>query len=87
MFPNIGVPSISMLEFYDMKKLYHFFDKMGIFLTIEMCTKDIWLFTISLDNGRSFAPQQDSKSTREGIEIEGFYECFRVLEKRITDIY
>ena len=64
MFPNIGVPSISMLEFYDMKKLYHFFDKMGIFLTIEMCTKDIWLFTISLDNGRSFAPQQDSKSTR-----------------------
>lgn len=87
MFPNVGVPSISMLELYDIKKLYHFFDKMGIFLTIEMCSKDVWLYTISLDNGRSFSPKQDSKKRREDIEAEGFYECFRLLEKKIRDTY
>ena len=40
MFPNVGVPSISVLEYYDNKKLYNFFDKQGIFLTIEMYTKN-----------------------------------------------
>ena len=34
MFPNIGVESISTLDLYDIKKLYHFFDKEGIFLII-----------------------------------------------------
>lgn len=87
MFPNVGVPSISVLDCYDIKKLYHFFDKMGIFLTVEMCSKDIWLYTISLSNGTSFAPPQNSKKRREDIETEGFYECFRVLEKQIRDIY
>ena len=31
MFPNMGVLSISSLEGYDIKKLYHFFDKEGIY--------------------------------------------------------
>ena len=29
MFPNVGVLSLSTLEFYDTKKLYYFFDKEG----------------------------------------------------------
>ena len=27
MFPNVGIESISTLEYFDIKKLYHFFDK------------------------------------------------------------
>lgn len=83
MFPNLGVPCVSVLEFYDIKKLYHFFDKQGIFLTVEMYAKDMWICTISLDNGRVFAPSNQSKSKREEIEIEGFEECFRLLETKI----
>ena len=30
MFPNVGVLSLSTLEFYDVKKLYYFFDKEGV---------------------------------------------------------
>jgi len=33
MFPNVGLPCLSVLCYYDIKKLYRFFDKNGIFLT------------------------------------------------------
>jgi hypothetical protein len=83
MFPNVGLPCISVLCYYDIKKLYKFFDKNGIFLTVEMITKGSWIFTISLIEGKVIVPYQDSKSNRELIEVEGFYECFRLLENKI----
>ena len=39
MFPNVGLPSLSVIQYYDIKKLYNFFDKNGIYLTVEMLTK------------------------------------------------
>lgn len=83
MFPNSGLISLSILEYYDIKKLYRFFDTHGIYLTVEMLTKDVWLFTVSTDNGVTFAPCHETKTKREDIEAEGFYECFRLLEKRL----
>ena len=85
MFPNIGIISLSTLHDYDVKKLYQFFDKEGIFLTTEMYNPNQWVFTISLYNGIVFGPTQESKKTREDIEFEGFLECFRILEKIIKD--
>jgi hypothetical protein len=81
MFPNIGIISISILEFYDMKKLYQFFDKEGIYLTTEMYKPNVWTFTVSLHNGIVFGPGNGSKTNREEIEYEGFLECFKILEK------
>ena len=46
MFPYVGVVSLTTLEFYDIKKLYHFFDKEGIYLAIEMYKKNQWVFNI-----------------------------------------
>lgn len=83
MFPNLGLVSLSLLNVLDMKRLYYFFDKQGIYLTVEMLSKDSWLYSVSLENGNSYAPCQISKSTREEIEIEGFHECFRLLEKKL----
>lgn len=85
MFPNVGIESISTLEYYDIKKLYHFFDKEGIFLTVEMYTKSDWDFCISLLNGFSFGPSKERKKSREEIEYDGFVECFRFLEKRMKE--
>lgn len=85
MFPNIGVLSISTITTYDLKKLYRFFDKEGVFLTIEMYNPKQWLFSISLNNGIVFGPTQSSKETREECESDGFLECFRILEKKLTD--
>lgn len=85
MFPNIGLPSISTLEYYDIKKLYYFFDKNGIYLSVEMCNPSQWLFTISLQNGIVFGLSQNSKKTREEAEIEGFIECFKIMEKMIFE--
>lgn len=85
MFPNMGIISLSTLEFYDSKKLYHFFDREGVYLTIEMYTPKQWVFSISLKNGVVFGPTQDSKTTREESENCGFLECFRVLDKLIKD--
>jgi hypothetical protein len=85
MFPNIGMPSISTLEFYDIKRLYNFFDKNGVYLYVEMYSKDQWVFTISLNNGVVFGPTQNSKKTREDAECDGFSECFKLMEKIILD--
>lgn len=85
MFPNVGIESISTLEYFDVKKLYHFFDREGIFLTVEMYTKNDWDFCISLSNGMSFITSKERKRTREEIEQDGFNECFRFLEKKIKE--
>ena len=85
MFPNVGVLSISSLEFYDTKKLYHFFDKEGVYMTIEMYNPKQWVFSISLQNGIVFGPTQESKTTREETEQCGFIECFKVLDNLIKD--
>jgi hypothetical protein len=85
MFPNVGVLSLSTLEFYDTKKLYYFFDKEGVYLTIEMYNPHQWVFSISLANGVVFGPTQDSKTTRSEVEYDGFLECFRILDKLIRD--
>jgi len=85
MFPNIGVISLSTLEFYDSKKLYQFFDKQGVFLTTELYRHHYWGFSISLQNGVVFGPNQESKTTREEIECEGFIECFRIMDKMLRE--
>ena len=87
MFPNVGVPCVSVLEFYDIKKLYHFFDKQGIYLTVEMITRGMWVYMVSLDNGKVIAPSHDSKKKREDIEVEGFYKCFQLLESKLRNSY
>ena len=84
MFPNVGVVSLSTLQMYDNKKLYQFFDKQGIYLTVERLNSDQWLFSISLKNGIVYGPKQDSKPTRDEIEIDGFTECFRILDNQLT---
>ncbi len=81
MFPNVGVLSLSTLGLYDSKKLYQFFDKEGIFLTIEIYKPSQWVHTISLKNGIVFGPSQNSSSSREECENDGFLECFKTLDK------
>lgn len=85
MFPNVGILSLSTLEFYDIKKLYSFFDGEGVYLTIEMYNKYQWVFSVSLDNGIVFGLARESKKTREETEIEGFMECFKILDRKIKD--
>lgn len=85
MFPNVGVISLSTLGFYDTKKLYQFFDKEGVYLTIEMYNPHQWVFSVSLHNGIVFGPTQDSKTTREDTETDGFVECFKILDKILRD--
>lgn len=84
MFPNVGIISTSTLNLYDQKKLYRFFDKEGIYLNIEMYNPNQWVYTISFHNGTVIAPSQFSKTTREETECEGFIECFKMLENKLT---
>ncbi len=81
MFPNVGVLSLSTLGLYDSKKLYQFFDKEGVYLTIEMYNPNQWVYTVSLKNGIVFGPSQESTQTREESENGGFLECFKILDK------
>jgi hypothetical protein len=85
MFPYVGIVSLSTLECYDIKKLYQFFDKEGVYLTIEMYNPHQWVFSVSLQNGIVFGPTQESKTSREDIELDGFLECFRILEKKLEN--
>lgn len=80
MFPNVGVISVSTLSLYDIKKLYYFFDKEGIFLTTEMLYLNHWVYSISLSNGAVFGYGDETKENRHDIECEGFSECFRLLD-------
>lgn len=83
MFPNLGIISLSILEYYDTKKLFGFFDKEGVYLTVEMYNPYHWGYSISLHCGTVFGPTQESKKTRIEIECEGFLECFKVLQNKI----
>jgi hypothetical protein len=85
MFPNVVIPSLTILSHYDIKKLYNFFDKNGVVLTVEMIMKNNWVYTITLNDGSSIVPHQDVKFNRESIEKDGFYECFRFLEKKLIN--
>ena len=85
MFPNVGVISLNTLEFYDNKKLYQFFDKEGVYLTLEMLKKNQWVYNISLCNGLVLGPGLGSATSREESEVEGFFECFKILDKIIKD--
>jgi hypothetical protein len=45
-----------------------------------------WVFSISLQNGIVFGPNQSSKSNREEIEYDGFLECFKLLNKKLENV-
>lgn len=85
MFPNVGIISLSTLDFYDIKKLYGFFDNEGVYLTTEMYHEESWGCTISL-NGVTIGLGGDSIRTRSEAESFGFIECFKLLDKRIDNI-
>jgi hypothetical protein len=85
MFPNVGLLTISTLDYFDIKKLYKFFDGEGIYLTVEMYNPNQWVFIVSLGNGIVFGPMMESKQTREESECDGFYECFKILDKKIRE--
>jgi hypothetical protein len=84
MFPNVGLPSLSVLQYYDIKKLYNFFDRNGIYLTVEMLTKNRWVYNISMNDSRVIFPCQEPKLNRELTEIDGFFECFKLLEIKLN---
>jgi hypothetical protein len=86
-FPNVGMPCVMSLGFFGLKKLYRFFDNNGVFLNIEMYNKNQWSFTISLHNGFVIGGGTNTKQTREEIEVEGFMECFKMLEKKLEVVY
>lgn len=85
MFPNMGVLSLSTIECYDVKKLFGFFDREGIYLNIEMFTTHHWGFTILLHGGIVLCPPQEHRKNRESIECDGFMECFRMLQLKINN--
>lgn len=85
MFPNLGIISLSSLCLYDIKKLYYFFDKEGVYLTTEMYKPSQWVFSISMSCGIVFGIGGSSKPNREDIETDGFYECFKILDKKMRN--
>jgi hypothetical protein len=85
MFPTTGVASTFVLGCFEIKNLYGFFDKEGIFLNVEKLDKYQWIYTISLDKGYIFSSSNHNFMTREETEIDGFTECFRLLDKKLTD--
>ncbi len=86
-FPNIGVPCVSTLNLFDVRRLYKFFDDNGVFLNVEMYNKNHWSFTISLYNGFVIGNGSTSKNNRDEIELDGFRECFKMLEKKLEVVY
>lgn len=87
MFPYVGVMGTSTLHLFETKKLYYFFDKNGIYLTIERIGPNQWLYTISLFNGKVVCPQQSSRESRDEVEIDGFTECFKILNNEVLFLY
>ena len=43
-----------------------------------------WVCNISLANGVVIGTNNESKKTREEIEIDGFFECFKLLDKKLN---
>lgn len=87
MYPNVGVPCVTILNLFDLKKLYGFFDYYGVILNIEMYNKNQWAFTVQMNNGFVIGNGLNCKQTREEIEIDGFLECFKMLEKKLEVVY
>lgn len=85
MFPNVDLISIHTLNYYDVKGLYNFFDREGIYMIIEMYNPYQWVSNISLYNGVVLGQSGNSKTTREDAECEGFVECFKILDKKLKD--
>lgn len=83
MFPYVGVIGLSTLYLFEVNKLYYFFDKEKIYLTVERFGVNQWLFIISLGDGGVVCPKQSSRNSREEIELDGFMECFKILNKQI----
>jgi len=86
MFPYVGVIGVSTLDVFDTKSLFFFFDKENVFLNVERMGSYQWIYTISLSDGRGSFPKQETRQTREEIEIDGFNECFKVLDRELTNI-
>ncbi len=84
-FPNIGIVSLNCLSFYQIKNLYNFFDKEGIHLNIEQCCPKRWLYSISIKNIIIVGPINLRENSKEEIEVEGFIECFKILDKRLIN--
>jgi hypothetical protein len=80
-FPNIGIVSTNSLSFYKTKNLYNFFDKEGLYFNVEQCCPKRWIYTISIKNIIVLGPINLKENTKEDIEIEGFTECFKILDK------
>ena len=85
MFPTVGIISLSTIESFNIKKLYHFFDKEGVYLNVEAYNKTQWVYYLSLHNGVAFGPGQTTKQSRDEIEIDGFFECFKILDKKLRE--
>lgn len=86
MFPNMGIVCVASLQFFDIKNLYKFFDKEGVFLNVETYSHCHWVYTVTLFNGMCISPCQFSGISREEAEEEGFNECFKLLDKKIRDV-
>ena len=85
MFPNVGLISISVLKYFDIKKLYSFFENEGIQLIIENYNPIFWTYTISINNKLSiFSNTTCCEQKREEIEEDAFLECFKLLEKKLN---
>ncbi len=83
MFPYVGVVGVITLNTFDVKRLFSFFDNESVFLNVERLTSYQWVYSILLKDGRGTFPKQESRSTREEVEIDGFEECFKVLNQEI----
>lgn len=85
MFPNVGLVSITLLQHFEIKNLYYFFEKQGVYLTIEKCTPYFWVYNISTENGLAFGNTFSCNFTRDNIEIEAFTDCFRFLDNKLRN--
>jgi len=48
-----------------------------------MLTKYHWIYNISMNDNCVMFPCQEPKHNRELIEIDGFFECFRLMEIKL----
>jgi hypothetical protein len=84
LFPNIGIISLNILNYFDIKKLYSFFDNEQLYLNIEMNGKFVWSYTITMGNEGTLISNVNFANTREKIEELGFMECFKLLDKKMS---
>ncbi len=85
MFPNIGLLSTTLLKNYDLKKLYNFFDGQGIYLNVEIILPQQWCYHISRKDNYYVKTGNKNFQTRESCEVDGFTNCFLLLDKKINE--